>query len=95
MSPEDFMKTLLMLSNENILYIFSSLQERYTVPFVAENLVDELDFLKEVQKLLLAEVIQRQGKLSRYILSISNELYLERTINDLEKTKNRLLQNNT
>jgi len=95
LSPEDFMKTLLMLSNENIRYIFYSLEERYTVQFVVEQLVDELDFLKEVQKLLLEEVIQRKGKMSGYILSLSNKLYLEKTINKLEKTKKDLLQNNT
>lgn len=94
LSPAKFMETVLMLSNHNIHDIFYSLQERYDFHGIVEKLVDELDFLKEVQKLLLAEVIQRKGKMSGYILSLSNELYLEKTINKLEKTKKDLLQNN-
>lgn len=94
LSPKDFMETLLMLSPENISYIFSSLKERYSVTGIVEKLIDELDFLKEFQKLLIAETLQRQGKLSGYLLSVSNNYYLKETINVLEEIKKSQQQNN-
>lgn len=86
--PEDFTKAILRLTNENnenIVNIFYSLQQRYNVN--VEKLVDELDFLKEVQQLLLKEVDPRKGKLSGHILKSSSES-LARIISDLEQVKN-------
>ncbi|MEA5582076.1 P-loop NTPase fold protein [Nodularia harveyana UHCC-0300] len=95
LSPKEFLKTVLMLSNENKSYIFSCIKQRYSVKYIAEKLIDELYFLKEVQKLLLAEIIQRKGKISRLMLNQLHEYYLKETINDLEQIKNTLQQNNT
>ncbi|MTJ16571.1 NTPase [Dolichospermum sp. UHCC 0352] len=94
LSPKDFMKTVFMLSNEKINYLFYLLQERYKYRGIVEKLVDELDFLKEVQKLLLAEVIHREGKMSGYILSLANKKYLQKIISDLEQIKNAPQPNN-
>jgi len=87
--PEDFVEEVLMQSNEIIPRIFYSLQERYNVNSIVEKLVDELDFLKEVQQLLLEEVDARKGKLSGFLLKRSNEI-LEKVISDLEQVKNSL-----
>jgi len=89
------MKTVFMLSNEKTNYLFYLLQERYKYRGIVEKLVDELDFLKEIQHLLLAEVIQRKGKMSGYLLSLANEHYLQKIISDLEQIKNAVQQNNT
>ena len=95
LSPKKFMETILMLSNENKSYIFSSLQERYSIKGMFEKLVDELDFLEEVQKLLLAEITQRQEKISGYILHHLNEYYLKGTIDHLKQVQNEIHQSNT
>ncbi|CBN58931.1 MULTISPECIES: P-loop NTPase fold protein [Kamptonema] len=98
--PEDFINTVLivMSSNEDkniIYYIFYCLKGRYT--FSHENivryLVEELDFLKIFQELLLAEVGIRKGKISGYLLNQSNELYLKDTISHLEQIKQSFPQN--
>jgi hypothetical protein len=94
LSPQDFMETVLRLPNENIFIVFSSLQERYKYKNILEQFVDELDFFKEVQNLLLAEVIHRKGKISGYILSRVNEKSLQKIISDLEEIKNAPQQNN-
>ncbi len=94
LSPQDFMETVLMLPPENIFIVFSSLQERYKYKNILEQFVDELDFFKEFQKLLLAEVIHRKGKISGYRLSLINEKFLEKTISDLEQIKNAPQPNN-
>ncbi len=95
LSPQNFMETVLRLPHENKFIVFSSLQKRYEYKNIVEQLVDELDFLKEFQKLFLVEVAQRKGKISGYILSLSNEQYLQKIISDLEQIKNAPQQNNT
>ncbi|HLP87676.1 MAG TPA: P-loop NTPase fold protein [Nostocaceae cyanobacterium] len=95
LSPEEFFKTVLMLSYKDISYIFFSIKERYKVQGITEKLVDDLDFLKKVQGLLFTEISKRKGEISAYLLSYVNEFYLKETINHLEQVKIWLEQNNT
>ncbi|MDF0552289.1 P-loop NTPase fold protein [Kamptonema sp. UHCC 0994] len=98
--PEDFMNTVLivMSSNEDkniINYIFYCLKIRYTSSHesIVRYLVEELDFLKNFQELLLAEIGKRKGKISGYLLNQSNELSLKDTISYLEQIKQSFPQN--
>jgi len=86
---EDFVRKILTLTTREILYVFDALQKRYNVNGIVEKLVDELDFLKEVQELLLKQVDARKGKLSGHTLKTSSES-LAIIISDLEQVKNSL-----
>ncbi|MCC3473428.1 MULTISPECIES: P-loop NTPase fold protein [unclassified Microcoleus] len=88
--PEDFMKTFLILPYQDMGYIFYCLRNRYSSPNFAKNLVDELDFLKKIQSLLLAEISQKTGKISGYLLSSLNKEYLEGIISNLEQVEQPL-----
>lgn len=88
---EKFLEKFLSLSNEDKYFIFSSLKERYNKNGITEKLVSELDFLKKLQELLLAEVEQKQGEISGYILSELNKKYLVESVNNLEKIKFNLI----
>ncbi|MEG4397056.1 hypothetical protein QUB30_32290 [Microcoleus sp. BROC3] len=88
--PEDFIKTFLILPYQDMGYIFYCLRNRYSSPNFAKNLVDELDFLKKIQSLLLAEISQKTGKISGYLLSSLNKEYLEAIISNLEQVEQPL-----
>lgn len=88
--PEDFIKTFLTLPYQDMSYIFYCLRNRYSSPNFVKILVDELKFLKELQSLLLAEISQKRGKISGYLLSSLNEEYLEGIISNLEQVEQPL-----
>lgn len=88
--PEDFIKTFLILPYQDMRYIFYCLRNRYSSPNFVKILVDELNFLKEVQSLLLAEISQKRGKISGYLLSSLNKEYLEGIISNLEQVEQPL-----
>jgi len=75
MSPNEFVETILKLEKTERNYVFYSLQQRYSIP--NKDLNQEIFFLIEVQKILLQEVAQRQGKLMGYLLNQANQIYLE------------------
>ncbi|MDJ0693129.1 MAG: P-loop NTPase fold protein [Mastigocoleus sp. MO_167.B18] len=96
LKPKDFFSAVLTLSNENIYYVFSSLTDRYKYTDIQNRrLVDELNFLKQVQNLLKQKVLQREGRISGYLLSQSNEIHLQTTISHLENIKQSPQQNST
>ncbi|HLP88888.1 MAG TPA: P-loop NTPase fold protein [Nostocaceae cyanobacterium] len=82
----DFIEKLLLLSIEDQRWIFSSLIERYKLVNVRgyEKLLEELAWLKEVQRLLLEEVNRREGKPSGYYLKSFNQEFLDELIKNLE-----------
>lgn len=86
MSEKEFIDKINILPNENSRYIFYCLQQRYL--YKGNELVDELDFLKKVQNLLIEQVFHSKGKLSGYLLSQLNESYLGGIISNLEQIKN-------
>ena len=77
-SSNEFVETILKLEKTERNYVFYSLQQRYAIP--NKDLNQEIIFLREVQKILLQEVAQRQGKLMGYLLNQANPIYLEPTI---------------
>ncbi|MEG4068499.1 P-loop NTPase fold protein [Microcoleus sp. Pol11C2] len=85
MSPKEFVETILKLENTERDYVFYSLQQRYAIQ--NHDLNQEINFLIEVQKILLQEVEQRQGKLMGYLLKQANQFYLEPIIVGLKQNR--------
>ncbi|MEG4294137.1 P-loop NTPase fold protein [Microcoleus sp. C2C3] len=85
--PEDFIKTFLILPYQDMSYIFYCLRNRYSSQNFVKILVDELNFVKELQSLLLAEIYKKRGKISGYLLRSLNEEYLEGIISNLEQVE--------
>ncbi|WP_293356000.1 MULTISPECIES: P-loop NTPase fold protein [unclassified Microcoleus] len=85
--PEDFIKIFLTLPYYDMSYIFYCLRNRYSNTVYVKNLVDELIFLKNLQSLLLAEISEKRGKISGYLLSSLNKEYLEGIISNLEQVE--------
>jgi len=85
MSPNEFVETILKLENTERDYVFYSLQQRYAIQ--NHDLNQEINFLIEVQKILLQEVDQRQGKLMGYLLNQANQIYLEPIIVGLKQNR--------
>jgi len=85
MSPNEFVETILKLENTERNYVFYSLQQRYAIQ--NHDLNQEINFLIEVQKILLQEVAQRQGKLMGYLLNQANQIYLEPIIVGLKQNR--------
>jgi len=76
MSPNEFVETILKLENTERDNVFYSLQQRYN-SIGNNDSNQEINFLREVQEILLKEVAQRQGKLTGYLLNQANEIYLK------------------
>ena len=60
--------------------------ERYKANNLNEKLLEELEWLKNIQSLLLEEAARRKGKLSGYRLELLNKEYLNKAIETLEKS---------
>ena len=84
-SPNEFVETILKLENTERNYVFYSLKQRYAIP--NNDLNQEINFLIEVQKILLQEVAERQGKLMGYLLNQANQIYLEPIIVGLKQNR--------
>ena len=80
----DFIEKLLSMSFRNQKRCLSRLRERYRFKNINEKLVEELDWLKNIQNLLLDKANQRKGKLSGYKLQLLNE-ELNKAIKKLER----------
>ncbi len=59
--------------------------ERYKTNNLNEKLLEELEWLKNIQSLLLEEAARRKGKPSGYRLELLNKEYLNKAIKTLEK----------
>jgi KAP family P-loop domain len=82
-----FIEKFLSMKLDDQYKILQALSERYRVANYYKGLIEELEWLKSVQKLLLEEVNNRKGKLSGYNLEQLNKEYLNGTIKDLEAIK--------
>ncbi|MEA5552144.1 P-loop NTPase fold protein [Anabaena cylindrica UHCC 0172] len=83
---QNFVETLLSMKYDNKKYVFWALKERYKqidVHFYPK-LIEEIEWLKMVQDLLLKEVDKRQGKLSGYQLKELIDRNLSKAISTLE-----------
>ncbi|MDY6785325.1 MAG: hypothetical protein SW833_22715 [Cyanobacteriota bacterium] len=70
--------------------VFWAIIDRYNSDSVHEKLLKELQWLKSSQNLLLKEIESTKGKVSGYCLKELNELYLNKAIQKLEATKERV-----
>lgn len=82
--PADFIEKLLFMKSENQKCVFWALAERYKIDCINDKLIEELEWLKSVQSLLLEKVSHRKGKVSGYFLELMNEHYLNEAIKKLE-----------
>jgi GTPase SAR1 family protein len=90
-SPTSFIRVILTLANEDRERVFWSISERYEYDDIADKLLEELDWLKNIQVLLLEEVILRKGKISGFCLERLNINYLQKSIEKLATKKEKLL----
>ena len=86
-NPGDFVDIILSMSFDNQATCFYGLQIRYEFEEYSKNLVEELDWLKSVQNLLMQEANSRKGKPSGLRLKDLNENYLSEAIASLGKQK--------
>ncbi len=68
--------------------------ERYKANNLNEKLLEELEWLKNIQSLLLVEAARRKGKLSGYRLELLDKEYLSQAIKKLEESQVSSLSNN-
>ena len=85
--PIAFIEKLLLMSSEDRQYIFGALNERYKFDRINEELIEELEWLKTVQELLLVEVANRKGKISGFVLESHVKYCLKEVIEKLELKK--------
>jgi KAP family P-loop domain len=83
--PCAFIDRVLPIKFEDQKHIFQALSRRYQFGHNNEKLLQESEWLKSVQKLLLKEANHKKGKTSGYNLERLNEHYLNKVIEDLEK----------
>ncbi|MBD2417270.1 NTPase [Anabaena cylindrica FACHB-243] len=83
---QDFIETILYMEYDKKKYVFWALEERYKPIYLHSypELIEEIEWLKMVQDLLLKEVDKRQGKLSGYQLKELIETNLSKVISTLE-----------
>jgi len=79
-----FVEKLLSISSEDQRRVFWALSERYKFDSINEQLIEELEWLRAVQCLLEAEVLNRQGQLSGFILNSMIKRCVNESINKLE-----------
>lgn len=82
--PTTFIEKLLLMNSEDQQRVFWALNERYKFDSINERLIEELEWLKSVQSLLLVEVDNRKGKLSGFVLDSHIKHYLNEVIKKLE-----------
>lgn len=90
--PQKILDQILVLQKrQDLNYTFHAIEERYnTTNDKLNKLIDELDFLKDFQKTLLAEINNRQGRYTSALLKSYNEQYLQISIEKLENYKKNL-----
>lgn len=81
--PTTFIEKLLLMNSEDQQRVFWALNGRYKFDS-NERLIEELEWLKSVQSLLLVEVDNRKGKLSGFVLDSHIKHYLNEVLEKLE-----------
>jgi KAP family P-loop domain len=84
-----FIEKFLSMNFEGQQNVFYALSARYRVANYYKRLLEELEWLKSIQKLLLEEANNKKGKLSGYKLEQLNKESLEGIIEDLEAIKDQ------
>jgi hypothetical protein len=88
--PAAFIKKVLVMKSEDKQYVFWALEERYKFDDINEKLIEELEWLKSVQSLLLEEVSSRKGKVSGFFLESLTKHSLNGAIEKLEKKRSQV-----
>lgn len=83
-SSNDFIEKLLALTHEDQQYIFWAIKDRYKYENINNKFLEELDWLRSVETLLLEEADRRKGKLSGFCLRLLDTHYLKGVIEKLE-----------
>jgi len=91
--PSVFVEKLVLMEFDNKKLVYYALKERYKFDDLNEKLLEELVWLKEVEKLLLNEISAKEGKVSGYALKMLNEHYLNPVIQKLETKKTSVQPN--
>lgn len=81
--PKEFMEKFLSMNFDFQYYSIGAFIERYKTIDINKQLLEELDWLKNIQNLLRDEAERRKGKLSGYKLQLLNE-ELKKAIKSLE-----------
>ncbi|EOW9210609.1 TPA: hypothetical protein PX804_003364 [Vibrio cholerae] len=79
-----FVETLLSLPGEKFRRIGYMFKERYSIKQFNANLINELDWLKEIESLLEKQRLESKGKLSGYRISLLVDSYIKPAIEALE-----------
>lgn len=82
-SPDNFIEKLLTLTREDQQYVFWSIEDRYKYENINDKLLEELDWLRSIEALLLEEADRRKDKLSGFCLKILDTRYLSKVIEKL------------
>lgn len=90
---KDFINKVLLMKHEDQGVVFEALQKRYEFDSSNGNLVEEIEWLKSVQNLLLEEASRKKGKLSGYRLNTMVKDYLIEIIRKLEAKKSQAPSN--
>jgi hypothetical protein len=93
--PCAFIDGVLNINFEDQRRIFQALNERYKFDYHNEKLLQESEWLKSVQDLLLKEATNRKGKVSGYNLERLNEYYLNKVIEQFEAIKAPVSEHST
>jgi len=88
--PAAFIKKVLLMKSEDKQCVFWALEERYKFDHINEKLIEELEWLKSVQSLLLEEVSSRKGKVSGFVLESLTKHSLNGVIEKLEKNRSQV-----
>lgn len=89
--PEKFFKIFMSISPQNRRMVTSSLMERYK--YYANELFEEVEWLKNIKKLIKNEIKNRSGEISAYTLELISKNELKDIINKLDKVKKSKSQN--
>lgn len=82
--PSQFVEALLSLPGEKFRRVGYMFKERYSVKQFHVHLINELDWLKEVESLLDQKQRESKGKLSAYRISLLVNSYIKPAIDSLE-----------
>ena len=85
--PITFIEKILSMNSKDQISVFRALRRRYKFDNINEILIEELEWLKSVQNLLLLEVANRKGKISGFILELRIKHCLKEVIEKLELKK--------
>ncbi|BAY49347.1 hypothetical protein SAMD00079811_69760 [Scytonema sp. HK-05] len=85
-----FIEKLLLMKSKDQRFVFGALKKRYEFDSINGKLIEELDWLKSVQSLLLEEASSRKGKVSGFVLESLTKHYLNGVIEKLEKNRSQV-----